>query len=237
VDPTAPLFIWVLILSALSVCALLVVVAAAFAWFDRQALRQAREWGRHMIMAQENERGRIARDLHDDIIQRLWLVRLTTQNGQAAEAGGELEAIMGDLRTIAHELHPPALSNLNLGEALRDLAARHFSSELPTISIEIRGDAELESAKAIALYRVAQEAFTNITKHSGATHVRLTLSKLPGQVRLEVEDNGIGLVPTRSGGSFGLRGIHERMEMLGGQASVATHPGGGTMVRATVPLS
>jgi signal transduction histidine kinase len=117
------------------------------------------------------------------------------------------------------------------------LAARHFSSELPTISIEIRGDAELESAKAIALYRVAQEAFTNITKHSGATHVRLTLSKLPGQVRLEVEDNGIGLVPTRSGGSFGLRGIHERMEMLGGQASVATHPGGGTMVRATVPLS
>jgi two-component system NarL family sensor kinase len=190
-----------------------------------------------MIMTQEGERRRIARELHDDIIQRLWSVRLMTQGQNGAEAGIALETIMGDLRTIAHELHPPALSNLNLGEALRDLAERHFSSELPTVSIEISGDAELETAKAIALYRVAQEAFTNITKHSGATRARLTLSKLPSQIQLEVEDNGIGLVAARSGDSFGLRGIHERMEMLGGRASVTTHPGGGTIVRATVPLS
>ena len=190
-----------------------------------------------MIMTQEGERRRIARELHDDIIQRLWSVRLMTQSQNGAEAGITLETIMGDLRTIAHELHPPALTNLNLGEALRDMAERHFSSELPTVSIEISGDAELEPAKALALYRVAQEAFSNITKHSRATRVRLTLSELPSQVRLEVEDNGIGLVAARLGDSFGLRGIHERMEMLGGRASVTTQPGGGTKVRATVPLS
>lgn len=237
-DPTAPLFVWVLILSALSVSALLVVVAAAFAWHQRQALRQAREWGHHLLMAQESERGRIARELHDDVIQRLWSVRLMAQGGDGAKADAALEGVVGDLRTIAHDLHPPALRHLDLGEALRDLAERHFSQGTPSVEIDVPGELHLAESTALALYRVAQEAFTNITKHADkATHVRLALVVLPDQVRLVVEDDGVGIGDANARRSFGLRGIHERMEMLGGRATISSSTGRGTLVSATVPLS
>ncbi|HET9066748.1 MAG TPA: ATP-binding protein [Gemmatimonadales bacterium] len=234
-DPTAPLFVWVLIISALSVSAMLIVVAAAFAWHQRQALRQAQQWGRHLLLAQESERGRIAREIHDDVIQRLWSVRMMAQNNNGDEADTALDGIVGDLRTLAHDLHPPALRHLNLGDALRDMADRHVAGRTVEIEVNVPDQLSIDEATGLALYRVAQEALTNIAKHAAAAHARLTMSVSAAGVSLEVEDDGIGLRDTDLRHSFGLRGMRERIEMLGGKVTIESPTGEGTTVRAMVP--
>lgn len=234
-DPTAPLFVWVLSVSALTIIGLMVVVVAAFDWHRRQTFRQAREWGRHLLKAQEAERGLIARDLHDDIVQRLWSIRFMTQAGRTDEADAAVEGVIGDLRRLSHELHPPALPLLQLGEALTGMAERHFANGTPAFEADIPSGTPLDGATALALYRVAQEAFTNIAKHAEAKHVWLTLAMLPGEVCLQIEDDGIGFDEAKTRHSFGLRGMRERMEMLGGRVSITSSTGQGTTVCATVP--
>lgn len=235
--PTAPAFFWVLIVSASSVSALLIVVAAAFSWHHRQELLQAQEWGRHLLGVQETERGQLARDLHDDVIQRLWSARLASQADRGAEVDSTLNKVIEDLRSLAHDLHPPALLRLSLGDALRDLAGRHFAEATIEISIGTSVETPLDRVTALALYRVAQEATTNITKHADATHVRLSLAILASEVRLEVEDNGVGLGDADVGHSFGLRGMHERIETLGGRVTITSGTKGGVVVSATVPIA
>lgn len=234
-DSTAPLFVWVLSASALTIIGLMVVVVAAFEWHRRQTYRQAVEWGRHLLKAQEAERGLIARDLHDDIVQRLWAIRFMTQAGRTEEADTAVEGVIGDLRRLSHELHPPALPLLQLGEALTDMAERHFATGTPDFEADMSGEVPLDETTALALYRVAQEAFTNIAKHAEAKHVWLTLAMLPGEVCLQIADDGVGFDKAKTRQSFGLRGMRERMEMLGGRVRITSSAGTGTTVCATVP--
>lgn len=234
-DPAAPLFVWVLSISALSVSALLIVVAAVVAWNQRRTLRLTREWSHRLLVAQETERARIAHDLHDDVVQRLWSARLAAQAGHSEEAESTLDAVASDLRSLAHDLHPPALRHLHLGEALKDLAARHFIPGVVEVDVDVPDEVVLEAATALTLYRVAQEALTNITKHAEATHVRLTLRVTPDKVRLEIQDDGMGMVKADLRHSFGLRSMHERLQMVGGAIRFSSPVGGGTTLYATAP--
>jgi signal transduction histidine kinase len=200
-----------------------------------------------LVQVQEEERRRLALDLHDDALQRA--VLLTRQLKSSAEAG-RVEAhwseavneITLSLRAICTGLRPPMLDDFGLGSALEWLVnSLRARSEL-NIFLEIApaGAAfeRMEPDLALALYRVAQEALNNILKHAGATHAWVILEQAGGSIRLEVTDNGVGLKPGDPGQgpsiSLGLLGMRERLAPWGGQVSVESAPGGGTTVSATI---
>jgi two-component system sensor histidine kinase UhpB len=206
-----------------------------------------------MIEVAEEERGRIAAELHDGPVQhltaldfRLERVRLgldapdlSERREMIEQVQGRLRAEVGDLRRLISELRPPVLDERGLEPALRDhLVAieRHsgLRCEMDTVMDE-RLDPELETV----LYRVAQEALTNVVKHANATEARVSLQAMDGVVVLEVLDDGTGFdprsVPMSNDGHFGLVGMRERVHAAGGDWAVVSRPGHGTRVRASLP--
>jgi len=208
--------------------------------------------------AQEEERGRVARELHDGISQILVGVRYALDNarrrldrgddGAAEPLAKGIESLaeaITEVRRISRDLRPGVLDDLGLGPAIKtltdDFSARtgivcHFD----TVVFRNRLD---EEAK-IALYRIAQEALTNVERHSGAEDVQIDLRGHRRGATLRITDNGRGLDrPDRrertpqSQGGLGLRNMQERMEQLGGTLRLRPAPGGGTMIEATVPLN
>ena len=147
------------------------------------------------------------------------------------------------LRRLMTELRPPALDEIGLEVALRDymtdfdrrIEARcEFLGEL--------GEGRLEPSVETTLYRVAQEALTNVDKHARASSVRVVLSSDSDSVRLRVEDDGVGFEPKRSsdlieGGHFGVVGMRERVERAGGTLTLQDAPGGGTVIEVLLPLA
>lgn len=202
--------------------------------------------------AQEEERGRVARELHDGISQILVGVRyaldsarrrLDKNDPRAAEPLGKgidsLGQAITEVRRISRDLRPGILDDLGLGPALRTLvdefAARtgircHFE----TVVFRNR----LDNNARIALYRIAQESLTNIERHSGASDVYVDLRGHRQGATLEIADNGRGLTArAQVGGGLGLRNMQERMEQLGGTLVLSDIQGGGTRIKATVPLT
>lgn len=217
---------------------------------DRQQIRMLAD---RVIDAQEAERKRIARELHDDTAQLLFaqLLRVSALSSsphaevrETAEQIGEMVSeAMESVRRLGHELRPPALDDLGLKVALEDLA--HRMSEQMGIPVEF-STAELrrrmDPAVELVLYRVAQEALTNTWKHARATRVWGEIARDDRGVRLVIEDDGKGFeVETASssdgrGIGMGLFGMAERVELVGGTLTVdgAMHPG--TRVEAYIPL-
>jgi two-component system sensor histidine kinase UhpB len=208
---------------------------------------ERRDATRRVLAAQEGERLRIAQELHDEVGQTLTAVLL--QLGRSARhadprLGAELletqetaRASLEDVRRISRELRPEALDDLGLSSALVALTERfaqggglrvrhHLDRELPPLSEE----AEL------VIYRVAQEALTNVARHSGTDHAELTLTSVNGRLILRVVDNGRGFDPQRAEGG-GVRGMRERAVLVGAQLNISKAPGGGSEVRLTVPLN
>lgn len=209
-----------------------------FAWNQRRLAEEAARWGRHLLTAQDEERHRIARELHDDLVHRVLLVQLTADRGATGEAQAQLNEIAARARTMAHDLHPPALEHLDLRQALADLVNRHQSERGPVIELDAPADAKLQGEAAVALYRVAQEAITNALKHANAREVRLLLHGEGQVVRLIVEDDGKGMPPaTDRQASFGMRSMRERAVAVGGTLAVERAELGGTRIVARVPLS
>jgi two-component system sensor histidine kinase UhpB len=217
---------------------------------DREQLRALAS---QVIRAQEDERKRIARELHDDTAQVLFaqLLRLTAMksspNDDMRITAGELEdmtveAIEG-VRRLALELRPPSLDDLGLRESLGDLAER-FSRQLD-IPVEYQprvGRDRLPAEIELVLYRVAQEAMTNIAKHAGAAHASINLTRRGELVTLIVTDNGRGFDPALAskqddrGLGLGLFGMEERVVLVGGILQIISRSGIGTAVIATIPL-
>jgi two-component system sensor histidine kinase UhpB len=214
---------------------------------------QLRHLASQVIRAQEDERKRVARELHDDTAQILFaqLLRVTAMKSSPLEdvrASAELlenmtvEAIEG-VRRLALELRPPALDDLGLREALEDLAQR-FSEQLniPVVynasGLRDRLSGELE----LVLYRVAQEALTNSAKHASATHIRVSIVRTDQAVSLSIEDDGVGLGPRppRDLDSFGLGlglfGMEERVALVGGRLDIRSLQPRGVAIVATIPL-
>lgn len=199
--------------------------------------------------AEEEERRRIGRELHDETGQSLLALRLQLEmmergagaemRPRLAEARSITERAVDELRRIVAALSPAVLERLGLRAAIQQLAARFRKMHAAGISVRISGNCEgvpRESQEAI--YRVAQEALQNIAKHSRATRVKLLLQITDRNIRLKVSDNGSGFVKEAGLGkpmSFGLTGMKERAALLSGDLVIRTAPGNGVMVMLDLP--
>lgn len=201
---------------------------------------------------QEEERGRVARELHDSISQvlvgiryKLELARRLAGRGDA-RAGPELDGsitalqdALGEVRRISHDLRPGVLDDLGLGPALKSLcesfeARTGVPVEFRTVVFRNRLDIDAKTA----LYRIAQEALTNIERHAGARAVSVRVFGHRRGATLRIEDDGCGLPPAPTRGGMGLRNMAERIEQLDGDLTVSSRlDGRGTRIEATVPLS
>ena len=203
--------------------------------------------------AQEEERGRVARELHDGISQILVGVRYALDNARrrlergddkAAEPLGKgiesLGQAISEVRRISRDLRPGVLDDLGLGPAIKTLA-EDFEARtgVPCRFETVVFRNRLDDEAKIALYRIAQEALTNVERHSGATEVDINLRGHRRGATLRIADNGRGITASRSAASpgLGLRNMQERMEQLGGTLSIRDAGANGTTIEATVPLS
>ena len=220
----------------------------------RQSYEQTQDLAGRLITAQEAERSRIGRDLHDDVCQRLAVLAMMLSGLKHRLSGStpqpDLEGVVTtlqertstlatDVRNLSHDLHPSVLEHAGLVPVLKahcDEFARQQNVDV-TFSAD-EGVGSVDGAAALCVYRVTQEALTNAGKHASATAVRVRLSRTAEAIELEVVDDGIGFESgwhTPSG--LGLRSIDERVRFNKGTARVESHPGQGTSVFVRVPLS
>jgi signal transduction histidine kinase len=205
-----------------------------------------------LISMQEDERRRVARDLHDHVGQqitalRLHLTALAKEHGQpewderAATVDDLVARIDHDLATLAWELHPAALDDLGLAPALERFVKEW--SAIHDIRTEFLatgpGDPLLASDLKTALYRIVQESLNNIHKHAHADRVSVILRQHDDRIVLIIEDNGVGFDwnsgPSDESGRMGLRSIRERTMLVGGTCIIESEPGRGTTVLVQVP--
>jgi signal transduction histidine kinase len=197
-----------------------------------------------IVAAADETRRRLERDLHDGAQQRavsLGLQLRMAQNlvpaelgeltEQLSEIGSAVAGLSEELREISHGLHPAALSKAGLGPAIKTLARR---STLP-VTLDIASPGRLPETVEVAAYYVVAEALTNAAKHAQASEVIVRISADPGILNLLVRDNGIGGADSDKGS--GLIGLIDRVEALGGHMHVASQPGRGTSLHATMPIS
>lgn len=203
------------------------------------------------IAAEEEARRRVARELHDDLGQRvtaaaleLKAVRRQIPDGDLLRSeldavGGTLSELAEDLRRLSHELHPAALERRGLVDALRDHCVEVERRSGLAVRLSLR-DAEgpIAADVALGLYRIAQEALGNVVRHAAARTVHVTLTVAAGTAHLGVADDGVGFDPAAARGSagLGLASLEERAELLGGRCRIVSAPGAGTEIEITVPL-
>jgi signal transduction histidine kinase len=207
---------------------------------------------RKLIEAQEKERARIARELHDDIGQRLALltVRLTGLALSSPEAGSDrtqavelqkyASTLAQDVQALSHELHSSRVAILGAATSMR-LFCREFANQ-QGVTINFDSEelpAELNSDVSLCLYRILQEALHNAAKHSGGHEYAVRLWTTKRHVHLEVRDDGIGfdVQKARESSGLGLVSMEERVKLVAGELSVASAPRHGTTVHARVPMS
>jgi signal transduction histidine kinase len=217
-------------------------------------LMRERERIRHLaaevIRAQDEERSRISRDLHDSIAQIMAGVVLQLsaleQAGSSASVAPQLREIreataaaLDEVRSVSQALHPRVLEELGLRAALGAIAHSIPPSSGVDMSVIVRGETLIPRRVSTALYRVAQEAVDNALRHSGATSVEIRLDLDGTHAVLEIEDNGRGFDAhdTRvRGTTLGLFSMRERVALVDGALEIDSAPGRGTAVRARVPL-
>jgi PAS domain S-box-containing protein len=216
---------------------------------------QLRDLVGKLIVAQEEERRRVAYDVHDGLAQT---AAAAHQHLQAyarhhppcsAELREELDEalelvreLVGEARQVIYDLRPPVLDDFGLAAAVRLQVASLRADGLQIDLEESLGDGRLPQEVETTLFRVAQEALTNIRKHAEASKVRIVLDRPGNAVRLLVEDEGHGFIPTRTtktngrGEKVGLSGMRERVSLLGGRFELHSEPGRGTTIEAKVEL-
>jgi signal transduction histidine kinase len=221
-----------------------VVLVAELRLLRGEAEQRARQ------VAVLEERQRLSRELHDSVTQALYGISLYAEAGSRALTGGDTEPAvanlreirdttqeaLGEMRLLLFELRPPLLQEHGLAAALRArLQAVEARAGLVT-DFECQGAERLSPETEQELYRVAQEALSNVLKHAHAGRVGVRLAVVDGQATLEVGDDGVGFEPSLRGAEgLGLRGMRERVERLGGTLRVESSPGMGTRVRVEVP--
>jgi signal transduction histidine kinase len=212
-----------------------------------------REDGSHdlrqlLISAREQERALVARELHDDVIQRLALLSIELGSVErlvpAAEQTQKLRAVRRELRrlsddmhSLSRRMHPSVLDDVGLAEALRAECQCRCRQGGIDISLEIGTLPVVGRDAALCLYRVLQEALNNVSRHARSRTASVVLRHADGGLRLIVHDDGVGFDPTRprQGSSLGLVSMCERLRLVNGTFEVDSGPGRGTTVTAWVP--
>lgn len=208
---------------------------------------ERRESARMALSVQEAERRRVARELHDEVGQTLTAMLLQIE-GIAADVPDalrdELEELREtarigaeDVRRIAQRLRPEALDELGLQSALLALSSGFAEQARVQTERRIERDLPLTTQEELVVYRVAQEALTNVARHAAAAHVDISLGRENGGVVLRVRDDGRGAGADALRSSYGIRGMRERALLIGGALAVDSAPGRGTEVVLRVPVS
>jgi PAS domain S-box-containing protein len=216
----------------------------------QESRQELRALAGRLLLAQEEERKRIARELHDDLSQKVALLAFETSNLVLAtptlpdetkkslcNLQTRIAELGADVRHISHRLHPSILEDLGLVAALSELC-EDFSArtEIRVVfeQTEIPGDLPVEVAAC--LYRLAQEALHNVQKHAQASQVQLSVSGSPEKIRLCIQDDGIGFTAGSSRRSLGIVSMKERVRLVEGEFSIHSQPGQGTTITVSVPL-
>ncbi len=215
----------------------------------KQAEDTMRDFGGRLIRAQEEERSLLARELHDDVTQRLAVLSIDAGRAERGEAGPErdqalrsvrkgLAELGRDVHALAYQLHPSILQDLGLAEAIRTECDQFRRQGRADVDVKIEPlPAVIGTDSALGLFRIAQEALRNVARHAGAHSLTVALGPEGGGLRLEIRDDGAGFDPTlqarRRG--LGLESMRERVQFVAGTLRVESAPGMGTSVVAWVP--
>ncbi len=216
----------------------------------RAAEKETRDLSARLLSANEDERRRLARDLHDDFSHRIARLSMDAAQLERSERlrdeprivhniREELSHLAEDIHDVSHRLHPTTLEDLGLADALRtecDLLARSAA-----LKIVVEVDAvpeQLPSEIALCAFRVAQEALRNVSRHARASTVDLSVKASNGSLSLAVRDDGVGFDPTvQRGVSLGHASMRERVRLLGGVVEIHSAPGRGTTIQTHIPLT
>jgi two-component system sensor histidine kinase UhpB len=222
-------------------------IELAFLRMMRRLEAERRRAGSAALRAQEEERARVARDLHDEVNQSLTGLLLRLEAAREA-APPELEAelaetkalanqAMRELLSLARQLRPTALDDLGLAAATAGQVEQLGRGDVNAEFVAEGDFSDLSDDAQLVVYRVAQEALSNAARHSGADHVaaRLRRDGDGGGVELEVADDGRGFAFDESEGGLGIAGMRERALLIGGELTIESRPGRGTTIRLTVP--
>ena len=206
-----------------------------------------------LIAAQEQELSNIARELHDDICQRLAVLTLKIERVAKAWAAGQVQVgeqlqqiwrqcsmLTGDVQALSHELHPSLLDNLGLVTAVKSICREVSERSGATVEFtERKVPGSLPREVSLCLFPVIQEALHNSAKYSGGNHFHVHLQGEPGGIVLEVRNRGVGfnVATAKSKGGLGLVSMRERVQLLNGSIEIDSKPNDGTRIRARVPLA
>jgi len=224
----------------------------------RESEKKARQLASQLLVAQEQERGRISRELHDELGQSLLTMKLQlraiqrkapTEDRTLAEDCEEVLAFVDDVvdnvRRLSQDLSPYILKDLGLATALRRLLRKfseHYQIKLHADHLGNLGNLFCPEAQ-VHIYRISQECLTNIGKHSGASQLTVVIHQHEREVSLIMEDNGVGFNPEPTPGSpatdrgLGLAAMEERVRILGGSFNLWSQKGRGTKISFTIPVA
>lgn len=218
----------------------------------KQAEEELRLLGGRLIRAQEEERSRVARELHDDLNQQLAILSIELEqlgqkipkrqvglSARVRSLSAKAQQISSDVHRISYELHPSKLDHLGLAPAIKSLCEELSTRHELTINFRAEGfPAVLPRDVTLCLYRVTQESLSNMIKHSKAEQADVVLNKTSDQVRLDIADLGCGFdiesAQTKTG--LGIISMRERLRLVGGEISIRSQPSLGTKIHVLVPL-
>jgi len=238
---------WAFLTAGLALAVILLALGAALVIYQRRFVALHRRHAAGLLRAQEEERAWVARELHDDVLQRIAVVllevdgvRADAARSRAASLRAELEDLAHVVRRVANHLHPAFLEREGLLPALRTLAAE--TTERSGVALEVieePGTALLTATpdQTLVAYRIAQEAVANLVRHSGASAGEVRVRGGTDAFELEITDRGHGFAPEQrwKTGHLGLISMAERAEAAGGRLTVTSQPGEGTAVHLRLP--
>jgi len=235
------------------------IITLQLGWRERQKLLLAKQeeerkhYMSQILKAQEDERHRLARELHDDTLQGLLAIANRAQAVLDADGNDHMNRniewirdsiiqITGDLRRLCLDLRPSILDNLGLVPALRWLVVRLSQDDGRETKLVVKGTPKkLDSGIEVTIFRIIQEAINNIRRHSNASRVLLTLQYFPKHLEITVKDNGIGFTPSKimkslvASNKMGIIGMQQRAQLIGGSVDVKSSQGKGTSVSIRIP--
>ena len=235
---------WIYLLSFTGI--LILTVAVAYSLNQKRVIKQKavahRQRLEALIEGEEKERGRIARDLHDGIVQDLTAIKLRLNTGHNNDE--QLKAVIADIdrsakevRDIAYQMMPVALREYGLVAALEHLLQKSLVPDNIRFEFEaVNIDERLPEKIEICLYRLTQELINNVIKHSGASLISLVVSKYQDAITLVMEDNGAGFNENEIKKGIGMNSLASRLEMVDGSLKFEAVEGSGTMAIIKIPL-